>query len=166
MFKSVKLSGMNINPFDAIGNQWMLITAGDGEKCNTMTASWGGLGVIWNVDAATCYIRPQRYTLEFIDGSEYFSLCFLPEEYRNALALCGRVSGRDCDKIKEAGLTVISGEKAPYFEEAEKVFICRKLYRQQLAPEGFLDTAAASHYEDGDYHYMFIGEIVDCLIKE
>ncbi len=166
MFKSISPSELNINPFDAVGRQWMLITAGSEEKCNTMTASWGALGIMWNMNTATCYIRPQRYTLEFVDGSDYFSLCFFSEDYRKALGLCGRVSGRDCNKIKEAGLTVVGGEKAPYFAEAETVLICRKLHRQAIDPAGFIDGAIDANYPDNDYHYMFIGEITDCLVRE
>ncbi len=165
MFKSISLSELSVNPFEAIGNQWMLITAGGSEGCNTMTASWGGLGVLWNKNVATCYIRPQRYTMEFVDSSDYFSLCFFPAEYRKALALCGRVSGRDCDKIVDTGLTVVEGGKAPYFAEAELVLICRKLHRQRLDPAGFIDPEIEKHYSD-DYHYVFIGEIEDCLVAE
>ena len=96
---------LNQNVFSAIGEQWMLITAGTADRCNTMTASWGGLGVIWGAPAATCYIRPQRYTKEFVDQEEYFTLSFLGEESRKALQLCGSKSGRDTDKIKECGNT-------------------------------------------------------------
>lgn len=166
MFKSISPYELNINPFEAINKQWMLITAGNETTCNTMTASWGGLGIIWGMETATCYIRPQRYTMQFVDENEYFSLCFFSNDYRSALNLCGTASGRDCDKIKEAGLTVLNDRKAPYFEEAEKVFICRKLHRQRLEPDCFIDKSVDKHYAGGDYHYMFIGEIVECLVKE
>ena len=91
------------NIFSAIGDQWMLITAGTADRCNTMTASWGGLGVIWNAPSATCYIRPQRYTKEFVDREDYFTLSFFGEEHRKALQLCGSKSGREVDKVKECG---------------------------------------------------------------
>lgn len=165
MFRKISPEELTINPFDAIGRQWMLITAGSGEACNTMTASWGGLGVLWNKNVATCYIRPQRYTMEFVDSNDCFSLCFFSEEHRKALALCGRVSGRDCDKIADAGLTVVSDGKAPYFAEAELVIICRKLHRQRIDPAGFIDSSIESHYND-DYHYVIIGEIEECLIAD
>ncbi len=167
MFKKVSPSELGFNPFEALGRQWMLITAGDSEKCNTMTASWGGLGVLWNKNVATCYIRPQRYTNEFVDQNEYFSLCFFSEEYRKALALCGRVSGRDCDKIAEAGLTVKNDLPAPYFAEAETVIICRKLYCQRLEADSFIDkTIITEDYPGNDFHYVYIGEISECFVAE
>ena len=104
-FTEIKAEELKDNPFDLIGKQWMLITAGNEEKCNTMTASWGGVGIMWGKPTATAYIRDSRYTKEFVDREDYFTLAFFGEEHREALNLCGRVSGRDEDKIKEAGLT-------------------------------------------------------------
>lgn len=166
MFKEVKASSLSLNPFDAVGRQWMLITAGDGEKTNTMTASWGNLGIMWNKDIATCYIRPQRYTLEFIEKQEYYALCFMSEEHRDTLRYCGRVSGRDENKIKKCALTVLSDMEAPYFEEADTVFICKKIYTDVIRPEGFIAPYIAANYADGDYHRVIMGEIVRCLVKE
>ena len=150
------------NPFAMIGDQWMLITAGNGENCNTMTASWGGLGVLWNAPVATCYVRPQRYTKEFLDREEYFTLTFFGEEYREALKLCGTVSGRDRDKIAEAGLTLRYDAEAPYFDEAEMVMICRKIAAQDMDPAGFIDTSVEKHYHN-DYHRIYTGEITKVL---
>ena len=164
MLQKIDLSAIKTDPFDSIGNQWMLVTAGNNEGCNMLTASWGGLGIIWNMPAATCYIRPQRYTREFLDREEYFSLCFLGEDKRDVLQMCGSVSGRDCDKIARSGLTVMHDKAAPYFAEAKTVLICRKLYRQQMQPECFIDsTTERSHYPAKDYHFMYIGEITECL---
>ncbi len=165
MHKEISVYSLNQNVFHAINKQWMLITAGS-EKVNTMTASWGGLGIMWNSEVATCYIRPQRYTFEFVENEEYFSLCFFGEEYRQALKLCGTVSGRDCDKIADAGLTVVSTDLAPYFEESETVLICRKIYRDRIKPECFLDSSIEKNYSGGDYHYIYMGEIVKCLKKD
>ena len=119
MLEKCDVKSLDQNVFSLIGEQWMLITAGTAEHCNTMTASWGGLGVLWGSDVATCYIRPQRYTYEFVEGSDYFTLSFFGPEYRKALALCGAQSGREVDKVKECGFTVRTGEGgAPYFAEA------------------------------------------------
>ena len=93
------------NAFDKIGKQWMLITASDGEKVNAMTASWGGLGVIWGKKVAYIFVRESRYTKEFIDKEGKFSLCFFEESYKEVISLCGKVSGRETDKIKECNLT-------------------------------------------------------------
>ena len=104
MLKRIDPKEIGQNVFSLIGDQWMLITAGTAEQCNTMTASWGGLGVLWGAPMATCYIRPQRYTREFVDREEYFTLAFFDEEHRKALALCGSKSGREVDKVGSAAL--------------------------------------------------------------
>ena len=165
MFKSIKPEELTANPFHAIGSEWMLITAQDGEGANPMTASWGGMGIMWNQPVATCYIRPQRYTRQLVDNGEYFSLCFFGSEHRDALALCGRVSGRDTDKVAQTGLTVLSDKAAPYFAEAATVLICRKLYRQEMQADCCIDSGIAAHYPADDYHIMYIGRIEECLVR-
>lgn len=154
------------NPFEAIGKQWMLITAGNEDKCNTMTASWGSLGVLWNKDVSFTFIRHSRYTFEFAEREEYYSLCFFPEDYRPALSLCGRVSGRDTDKIADAGLTPVFDKEAPYFAEADTVMICRKIYADEVEAKDFLDEKINDCYPTKDYHKMYIGEIVRVMVKE
>ena len=167
MFIQTDPKAMNFNPFRTIGEQWMLITAGVSGKVNTMTASWGGAGVLWNRNVVTCYVRPQRYTREFIDVSEYFSISILPEQYRKQLVYCGRVSGRDEDKISACGLTICGDYGAPFFEEAETALICRKIYVGELKPEGIqYSEMDAANYPDKDYHIVYIGEITNALIKQ
>ena len=94
-FKEVSIDSLQFNPFTKISKEWMLVTAGDEEKSNTMTASWGGVGIMWGKNVVTAYIRPQRYTKEFMDENELFTISFLPEEYRKALNVCGSVSGKN-----------------------------------------------------------------------
>ena len=166
MFEKIDPKALDQNIFSLIGDQWMLITAGTEDKCNTMTASWGGLGVLWGKPVATVYIRPQRYTLEFVEREDTFTLCFFGEEYRKALALCGSKSGRDMDKVKECGFTVATAEGAPYFEEADLVLVCKKSYWQDMDPTHFLDGEIDSKwYPEKDYHRIFIGEILEVLRK-
>ena len=166
MFEKIDPKALDQNVFSLIGDQWMLITAGTEDKCNTMTASWGGLGVLWGKPVATVYIRPQRYTLEFVEREDTFTLCFFGEEYRKALALCGSKSGRDMDKVKECGFTVATAEGAPYFEEADLVLVCKKSYWQDMDPTHFLDREIDSKwYPEKDYHRIFIGEILEVLRK-
>ena len=165
MFQKVDPKTLNLNPFAAIGSQWMLITAGTPEHCNTMTASWGGLGVLWGAPMATCYIRPQRYTKQFVDENEYFTLSFFPEEYRPQLNLCGTKSGRDIDKVKECGFTVAEGAGgAPYFEQAELVLVCRKRMAMPMNPDAMPEDVKDKWYK-GDYHTMYWGEVVEALQK-
>lgn len=166
MFQRIDPKHIKDNVFSLIGDQWMLVTAGTEEKCNTMTASWGGLGVLWGAPAATCYIRPQRYTKEFLDREEYFTLTFFNEEYRKALALCGSKSGRDVDKIKECGFTVRTADcGAPYFEQARLVLVCRKRFVQEMDPNRIPQDVKEKWYPDQDYHTMYIGEIVEAYCQ-
>ena len=166
MLTPVDPKSLDLNVFSAIGEKWMLITAGTADKCNTMTASWGGLGVIWGAPAATCYIRPQRYTKEFVDREEYFTLSFFPEEYRKQLSLCGSKSGRELDKVKECGFTVKTAAcGAPYFEEAELVLVCRKRFAQDMNPDNIPEEIKEKWYPEKDYHTLYIGHIVEVLQK-
>ena len=166
MFKTVDPKELKDNVFSLIGDRWMLITAGTGEDLNTMTASWGGLGILWGAPAATCYIRPQRYTKEFVDREEYFTLTFFGEEHRQALALCGSKSGREVDKVQACGFTVKTAScGAPYFGEASLVLVCRKRFAQEMDPANIPEDVKASFYPTQDYHTMYIGEIVEVLQK-
>ena len=119
------------NPFTLIGKQWAMITTCQGEKINTMTASWGGVGIMWGKPAAFLFIRPQRFTRELMDGSEKFSVCFLPESQRQAMTYCGKASGRNEDKLAACGLTAGRLEGVPVLDQSELVLICKKLYRQR-----------------------------------
>lgn len=166
MFHSVKPNELTDNVFSLIGDQWMLITAGTAEHCNTMTASWGGLGVIWGAPSATCYIRPQRYTKDFVDREEFFTLSFFGEQWRKALALCGSKSGRDVNKVTECGFTQKAAAcGAPYFEEADLVLICRKRFSQKMDPANIPEDVKQKWYPEKDYHTVYIGEIVEVLKK-
>ena len=149
------------NVFKAIGQDWMLVTAGREGAFNTMTASWGGLGVLWNTDVSFIFVRPSRYTLEFLEREPYYSLSFFGPEQRKALQFCGAHSGRDTDKMAATGLTPRFDADAPYFDQAKRVFICRKRYFQDIDPKHFLDDAIAGQYTQRDYHRLYVGEIVD-----
>jgi flavin reductase (DIM6/NTAB) family NADH-FMN oxidoreductase RutF len=143
--------------------QWLLLTAGDfaGKEYNCMTVGWGSFGTMWNKPFAQVFVRPSRYTHEFMERFNTFTLCAFPAHYRDALMLLGTKSGRDGDKIAEAGLTPCAATTvaAPVYSEAELAVECRKIYRQDLAPEQFLDTAIETNYPEGDYHRMYFGEI-------
>lgn len=166
-FVEIKPEEIKDNPFDLIGKQWMLITAGDEEKCNTMTASWGGLGIMWGRPTATAYIRQSRYTKEFVDNSDYFTLTVFDESYRKALSYLGGVSGRDEDKIKEAGLTPYFVDGAVAFEEAKLILVCKKVYAQYMGPENFICKENIERcYPDNCFHTMYLGEITKVLIRE
>jgi len=164
-FKETKSELLTENPFKLIGSDWMLITAGTPESFNTMTASWGALGILWERKVATCFIRPSRYTFEFAERSTYFTLSFFEEQYRKALTYCGTHSGKNTDKIREAGLTPVKEKAFIYYQEARLVLACRKIYVQDIDPERFLDPKIENMYPQKDYHRMYIGEIVKCLVQ-
>ena len=137
--KEIKHENFKENAFEMIGKDWLLITAEKDGKVNTMTASWGGVGVLWNKKVAYIFIRPQRYTKEFVDFSDRLSVCVLPNSYRKELSYLGNVSGKDEDKISNANLKVQKYEDVPYFDEARLTLICRKLYAQDLKEEYFIE---------------------------
>lgn len=164
-FAKVQLKDLNINPFGAIGEDWMLVTAGNEEKANTMTASWGGLGVLWWEDVATVYIRPQRYTKEFMDAHKCFSLSFF-DGYKKEMSLLGSVSGRERDKIAEAGLHLTYLDGVPTFEEARLVLIMDTLYTDEIRPEKFFDPALCEKcYPNRDYHTVYVAKVRAAYIK-
>ncbi len=165
--KSISVSDINNNVFDLIGKGWMLVTAGDEQKVNTMTASWGALGVIWKKPAATVYLRPQRYTKEFVDAHDTFSLNFFGSGFRDEFTYLGSVSGRDEDKIAKVGLTTAFADGTPYFEEASMVLVCRKAYAQTFEESCFIDkNALVECYPDNDLHTLYIGYIEQVLVQE
>lgn len=166
-FKIISPEDIKGNPFHIIGKGWLLITAGSSESYNTMTASWGSMGVLWHKNVCTIYVRPQRYTFEFIEKNEIFTLSFFNGEYRDALKFCGSKSGRDYNKAEETGLTAVSTEMGSVsFQEASLVIECRKIYHQDINPENFLDDSINGNYPSSDYHRIYTGEIINVYSKE
>lgn len=163
----VKRTLLTDNVFRLIGQENFLITAGTLKKYNTMTAAWGGLGYLWNKCVAIIFVRPQRYTYRFTEQHRYFTLSFFESEYRRALDFCGTHSGRNVDKARATGLTPVwAGSDSVGFREARFVLECRKLYRQDLAADCFLDRRLRKKvYPKHDFHRVYIGEIVKCYIK-
>ena len=160
-FQRILPTEIGDNTFRMIDKDWFLITAGNPNtgEINTMTASWGCFGILWNKPVAVCFIRPQRHTIGFVNASERLSLSVLPEEYRAALRFCGTKSGRDCNKFAETGLTPAFDENnTPYIDEARLVLLCKKLYVGALEESGFLDRELLHHYKN-DYHSVFVCEI-------
>ncbi|MEL4105858.1 flavin reductase [Oscillospiraceae bacterium WX1] len=165
-FRKIGVKDIKENIFELIGDKWMLLTAGDRAGFNMMTASWGGAGVLWQKPVTFTFVRPQRYTRKFIDDGTYYTLSFYPEKLRDKLYLCGSQSGRDIDKVRETGLTPCFADcGAVYFEQAELVLVCKKIYFGEFDPENFLAPEIEKVYESLDYHRMYIGEIVEVLAK-
>ena len=152
-----------IDAFTQFDKKWALLCAGSREHHNAMTISWGGLGTLWSRPVATVYVKPIRYTYQFMEESEYFTVSFYPEEYRSALSLMGSRSGRDCDKDAAAGLTPKEVAGTVTFEEAEVTLLCKKIYRQDLDPQNMPQDVVRSYYVTEEPHRMYIGEVVDIL---
>lgn len=168
-FREIAPEDLNDSPFRLIGKDWILITAPDGTKesgANAMTASWGGLGVLWNKPVATVYVRPQRYSFDLCESAEGISLCVLGEEYRDALKLCGTKSGRDIDKIKGCSLSCTEIDGVKVISESKLAFICKKAYADMLKKECFVDKDHLKHYPKDDFHRVYILEIEKILVKE
>ncbi|MBQ4066640.1 MAG: flavin reductase [Clostridia bacterium] len=166
-YKKISPEELSGNTFKMIGSDWMLVSAADGENFNTMTASWGGMGVLWSKPVAFVFIRPQRYTYEFTERSDRLTLSFFGGEQREALTLCGKKSGRDCNKVAEAGLTPMwVGDRAPSFEEARVILSCRKLYSDDIKEEKMLDPSIMKNYAAKDFHRIYVCEIEEILVKE
>ncbi len=169
--EQIDVKELMMNPMELIAHEWMLITAGREGGFNTMTASWGHLGSIWGhgggKPTSVIYIRPQRYTKEFVDREAYYTLSFFPEGYQKTLGYLGAVSGRDEDKVAKSGLTPVYGEKSVWFAQAKLVLVCRKLYRAPIVEEGFLDrTVLEDAYPNRDFHDMYVGEIVEAYLQK
>ena len=163
VFTKIKPEDIADNPFRLIGKDWGLVTAGTKDSFNTMTVSWGGVGIMWNKPVAYTFIRPQRYTFEFLEKNDYFTLSFYGEEYRKALSFCGTKSGRDCDKPAETGLTAAFTENGvPYFEQARLVLVCKKLYAQDMNSESVIDgDTVLKNYGSDDWHRMYVNMLVE-----
>ena len=149
------------NALKLIGDDWMLITVKDEEsgRANAMTASWGALGVLWHKDVCICFVRPQRHTHKLLAQENRFSVAFLPEEYRDALKLCGTKSGRDTDKLAESGLHTLECDGVPVVAEAQVVLICKKLYEDELKEDCFLESEVMATYKAKDFHTFYVCEI-------
>ena len=155
----------NTEIFSQFDKKWALLTAGELDNFNTMTVSWGGLGTIWNKSVATVYVRLSRYTHEFMDNNDYFTVSFYPDDKKKTLAILGSKSGRDMDKINGSGLTPVNAGKSVSFKEAEVSLVCRKLFCQRVELSNIPEAIVKTCYSSGDPHDMYIGEVVDIIRK-
>ena len=169
IMKKVEVKELSENFFEAIGKEWMLVTAGNKEAFNTMTASWGGIGWLWNKPVAFVFVRPERYTYEFIEKGDFLTLSFLGEENKKIHAVCGSKSGREVDKVKEPGLKpLFTAQGNVLFEQARLSLECRKLYAGEIGPENFLDKNLIEKWyggSHGGFHKMYVVEIENVWMR-
>lgn len=180
--KKIEVKELKDNFFEAIGKEWMLVTAGTKEKFNLMTASWGGIGWLWNKPVAFVFIRPERYTFEFSEQSNSITLSFLgmSKEAREIYKICGTKSGREIDKVKACGLTVESvGEGNVAYKQSRLTLVGSKLYAEGLKPECFIDTEIRDKWYSSSeeaqkldsgitngLHKMYVIEIIEAYVNE
>ncbi len=166
-FTEISPVDIHHNPFQLVGRDWMLITAGTIDSFNTMTASWGTLGHLWERDVAICFVRPQRHTYGFMERGGVYTLSFYEEAWRPALDYCGSHSGREVDKARETGLVPFETPGgAVAFEQARLVLECRKLYAGDIREDNFLDPALVDEvYGRRDFHRFYVGQITRVLTR-
>lgn len=160
-FTAVEPDRLSLSPFREIGKDWMLITVSDGTVANPMTASWGGVGILWHKPVCTCYIRHSRFTYELIEKADTFSLTFFPPEHKEWLTYCGSHSGRDGNKAEALGMTPVHTEHGVIWKECARGIVCRNMFAQDLDPDLIPDDVKADCYPGGDFHRMYIGEVME-----
>lgn len=171
-YNKIEASELPDNVIELIGKEWMLVTAGKKESYNTMTASWGGIGFIWNRPSTFVFVRDSRYTYEFLQREDSFTLSFFTEEYRKALGICGSKSGRDTDKVQEAGLTPLETPSGLMsFAEARMIIECKKMFVQELDYANLTELYKSqimneSYTDEPSKHQQFISEITAIWIKK
>lgn len=166
IFKTINPKNIKDNLIKCFSEEWALITAGNADSYNMMTASWGFAGEMWGDDSIAVVVRPQRYTMEFINKNDYFTVSLYGDR-KDIHKICGSKSGRDINKTAEAGLTPLSNDKYVYFKEARMVLVVKKQFVQQLSPDGFIDKSIIDKwYPQNDFHNMIIGKIEKVLIAE
>jgi len=167
IFQPYPIDLLELNPFEKIGADWAALTAGNKEKVNAMTISWGGMGVLWGKNVVFVFVRDSRYTKEFMDREDNFSLTFFPKEFgKSALKYLGGISGRKEDKIKNARLHIAYSNDIPYIDEGNFVLTCKKMSATFIDAKDFIDSSIKDNwYKDGDMHTMYVGEIREILAR-
>ncbi|MBQ8210796.1 MAG: flavin reductase [Clostridia bacterium] len=165
-FREITIEELNVNPVTMFSEGWALLTAGDKSDFNAMTVSWGAIGEIWGKHSMFVFVRPQRYTHDYCEKSDLFTVSCFNSKCRKELSFFGSKSGRDYDKFKETGLTAAYDGDSVYCEDAEIVFICRKTAKTALQPDNFYSADIEGCYSAKDYHDIYVGEIVKILVKE
>lgn len=164
--KEIGIRELKENFVSMISDQWALLTSGNIQNYNMMTVSWGGIGELWGKDVCFVFVRPQRYTFEYMEKNEYFTLSFYGGEYKKELGICGSKSGRDTDKTALTGLTPIEAGDTVSFKESKVTVLLRKIAYQDMKPDGFLAPEIMGNYKLNDFHRTYVGEIIKVFVEE
>lgn len=165
MAKEISIRELKSNFVKMLSEDWALLTAGKDDRFNTMTVSWGGVGELWNKDVAFLFVRPQRYTYQFIENNDYFTLSFFGGDYKKELGICGSKSGKDIDKMAETGFKPIPIGESIGFEQAKITVYMKKIAYQDMNPNGFIDDSIMNNYKENDFHRIYIGEILKVIVE-
>lgn len=166
-FKKISPYKFKENIFNLLDNQWLLVTAGNKEKFNCMTASWGGFGILWNKPVSFIFIRPTRYTYYFTERSDRFTLCSFEKKDKKILNYCGKYSGKDHDKIKDTGLKpLFLNDDVVIYQQARLAIVCKKIYYDDIKEKNFIEKELLKNYPQKDYHRLYVGEIETFLLKK
>ncbi|MDR0941792.1 MAG: flavin reductase [Bacteroidales bacterium] len=164
-FTSIQPADITDNTFHLIGKEWMLIVAGNEQNNNCMTASWGGFGFLWNKPVVFIFVRPQRYTYNLLEKHDFFTLNFFNETHRSTLNFCGKESGKQLNKAEICKLDIVkTPNNSIAYQQSRMIIECRKMYKEQLKPDAFIDETIQDFYPENDYHYMYIAEISNCFV--
>ena len=155
------MDSVSVNPFTKFDKDWAIVTAGTKDKFNGMTISWGCMGTLWRTPVVQIFIKPVRYTSKFLEESEYFTVSFYDKKYKKAMGIMGSKSGKDCDKVKEAGLTPKFLEHGITFEEASETYVCKKIYMCQMDKSKFPELAQKFYASKGEEpaHFVIFGQV-------
>lgn len=164
--KEIGIRELKENFVSMISDQWALLTAGKIDNYNMMTVSWGGVGELWGKDVCFVFVRPQRYTFNYMEQNEYFTLSFYGGEYKKELGICGSKSGKDTDKTALIGFEPLEIGNSVSFKEAKITVLLRKIAYQDMNPDGFIDPEIMKNYAASDFHRTYVGEIVKVLVSE
>lgn len=169
MFKEIPIEELSWSPFPRKKGNWFLVAAGNEAESDALLATLGGFAALWGGNTIAIFIRQSRYTREFLDREDHFSISVLPGAFKDAVHYCGTHSGRDGDKLKAAGLTEIFPDAVPAVEEAETILLCRKLAAVSSDQFTMAPDIHKAYYEgrwEGNPHIMYIGEIKKVLQKQ
>lgn len=164
--KEISIREVKENFVSMISDQWALLAAGKMDNYNMMTVSWGGIGELWGKDVCFVFVRPQRYTFEYMEQNEYFTLSFYGGEYKKELGICGSKSGRDTDKTTLTGFEPVEIGDSVSLKQAKITVLLRKIAYQDMNPDGFLAPEIMSNYAASDFHRTYVGEIIKVIVDE
>ena len=163
----MNISDYTTHPFTKFDKDWAILTAGIKDDFNSMTISWGGMGTLWNKPVVFHFVKPTRYTYEFVKKHDEITVSFYDAKYKKALGIFGSKSGRDIDKAKTAGLTPKFLNNGVTYEEAAETIVCKKLFMQQLDKDKFPEIALPFYNGRGEKemppHYFVVAEVTDII---